>query len=128
MGLNYIINLPRSTDLYTLGQERLVSVYNLYIFHTIELGRTMSTTLLLKFKQKDTVFGVTRQTLRAVADRLGLNETTTIHMALSNLAKETLPAYEPDDGPLTDAQLKAFQNHALRDVAPGARINFRSLV
>lgn len=57
--------------------------------------------LLLKFRDKDTPFGVTRETLQALSEQLGVNETMTIHYALSKLARDVLPGYEMDDGPLT---------------------------
>jgi hypothetical protein len=44
-----------------------------------------------------------------MADLLGFNETDVVHYALSKLAKEIIPAYELDDGPLTDAQLKKIK-------------------
>src|SRR5712692_8358562 len=40
---------------------------------------------------------------------LGLSETQVVHVALANLARQTLPRYEPDDGPLTDEQMAAIR-------------------
>ena len=68
--------------------------------------------LLLKFRARDTRTGVTRGTVKALAQELGLNETQVIHMALSRLAADVLPAYAPDDGPLTAAQVKALRKDA----------------
>ena len=45
-------------------------------------------------------------------DPLGLNETQVIHYALSQLASAELPAYEPDDGPLTQREIRAIQKLA----------------
>ena len=68
--------------------------------------------LLLKFRARDTRTGVTRGTVKALAQELDLNETQVIHMALSRLAADVLPAYAPDDGPLTAAQVKALREDA----------------
>ncbi|MCI4431451.1 MAG: hypothetical protein JHC40_20065 [Burkholderiales bacterium] len=61
--------------------------------------------LLLKFRSKDGRFGVTRDTVKALASQLDTTETQVVHLALSKLAEEMLPAYEADDGPLTAHQL-----------------------
>ncbi len=64
--------------------------------------------LLLKFRTRDTQFGVTRETVKAMAERFDLSETEVVHMALSRLARDELPAYEADDGPLTARDVKAL--------------------
>jgi hypothetical protein len=68
--------------------------------------------LLVGFRETDNRFGVTRATLAKLADTLGLNETQVVHYALSRLARAELPAYEPDDGPLTKRELAAIQKAA----------------
>jgi hypothetical protein len=83
--------------------------------------------LLLKFRSRGTQFGVTRDTVKAIAQRFDVSETEAIHMALSRLAKEELPAYEADDGPLTAKDLKALRktaDPALPKVAVPARAPF----
>lgn len=64
--------------------------------------------ILLRYRDKDTAFGVTRKTTARLADTLGLSETQVVHVALANLARQTLPRYELDDGPLTQAQMDAI--------------------
>ena len=64
--------------------------------------------LLVKFRAKDTQFGVTRGTVKALAQALDVNETLVIHMALSKFATDVLPAYAPDNGPLTVKQLRTY--------------------
>ena len=44
-----------------------------------------------------------------LARTLGLSETQVIHAALATFARQALPQYEPDDGPLTAAQGKAIK-------------------
>lgn len=73
-----------------------------------------SENLLVKFRSKDTQFGVTRGTVKALAKALDVNETQVIHMALSKFATDVLPAYAPDDGPLTTKQVQALR----KDAAP----------
>ena len=69
-----------------------------------------SDNLLVKLRFKDTQFGVTRETVKALARELGVNETQVIHMALSKFASDVLPACELDDGALTAKQIKALRN------------------
>ena len=69
-----------------------------------------SENLLVKFRSKNTQFGVSRETVKALARELDVNETQVIHMALSKFASDVLPAYELDDGPLTAKQIKALRN------------------
>ena len=64
--------------------------------------------LLLRFRASDNRLGVTRATVERLAEELGLNETQVIHYALKRLATELLPAYAPDDGPLTERQLRTI--------------------
>lgn len=65
--------------------------------------------LLVKFRSKDTQLGVTRETVKTLAKKLNVSEKQVVHMALSKLASEVLPAYALDDGPLTDKQIAALR-------------------
>lgn len=71
--------------------------------------RAVSATMLLKFKARDSVFGVQKATVKRMSDLLGLNETDVVHLALSKLAREIIPAYEMDDSPLTESQLNKIR-------------------
>ena len=63
----------------------------------------------LRYRESDTTFGVTRATATRLAKTLGLSETQVIHVALAHFARQNLPAYEPDDGPLTEEQYKRIR-------------------
>jgi hypothetical protein len=65
--------------------------------------------ILLRYRDKDTAYGVTRKTTARLADTLGLSETQVVHVALANLARQTLPRYEADNGPITDEQYSAIE-------------------
>jgi hypothetical protein len=78
-----------------------------------------SENLLVKFRAKDTPFGVTRGTVKALASELDVSETQVIHMALSRFADDILPAYEPDDGPLTAKQITALRKDAAKHLPKG---------
>jgi predicted DNA binding protein len=65
--------------------------------------------LLFRFRAKDTVSGVSRETLMKLSDTLGYTETQVMHLALAKLAKEVIPAYEADEGDLTEKQLAAIR-------------------
>lgn len=84
---------------------------------------TAGESLLVKFRAKDTQFGVTRRTVKALAQELDVNETQVIHMALSKFATDVLPAYAPDDGPLTAKQLKALRKDAAKHLPKGNLIS-----
>ncbi|MFM9970693.1 MAG: hypothetical protein ACKVQK_20065 [Burkholderiales bacterium] len=68
-----------------------------------------SSAVLLRYRPQDTAFGVSRSTTAKLAKTLGLTETQVIHVALARFARETLPRYEMDDGPLTKAHEKAIE-------------------
>jgi len=70
--------------------------------------------LLVSFRGRDGMFGVTRSTMRKLAMELNLNETQVVHVALRRLADCVLPAYEPDGGPLTAEQLATIRRLAGR--------------
>ena len=86
------------------------------------------TDLLVKFQNKDSGLGVTRDTLQRMATKLGVSETSVIHLALARLAKDTLPAYEEDDGPLSDVELDAIQKVAAPLLPKGRVVKKRSLL
>lgn len=83
--------------------------------------------LLLKFRAKNTRFGVTRDTVKALASELDTTETQVVHMALSKLAEEMLPAYEVDDGPLTTADLASVRKQAKASMPKGKVLAKQSL-
>lgn len=60
--------------------------------------------ILLRYRDADTPYGVTRKTANQLAKTLGLTETQVIHAALAHFARQNLPRYEADAGPLTTEQ------------------------
>ena len=88
---------------------------------------TATSSLLLKFRSRDTQFGVTRKTVKAMAKRFDLSETEVVHMALSRLAKEELPAYEADEGPLSARDLRALRKIADAALPKGRIVKKQSL-
>jgi hypothetical protein len=86
-----------------------------------------SENLLVKFRAKDTQFGVTRSTVKALANELDLSETQVIHMALSKFAGDVLPAYAPDDGPLTAKQITAMRKDAAKHMPKGKVLSRQDL-
>jgi hypothetical protein len=65
--------------------------------------------ILLRYREKDSAFGVSRATALRLAETLGLSETQVVHVALTHLARQTLPRYETDNGPLTGEQMAAIR-------------------
>ena len=72
---------------------------------TVKRKQPTASGILLRYRDKDTAYGVTRKTTTRLADTLGLSETQVVHVALANLAMQTLPRYEADNGPLTQEQM-----------------------
>ena len=87
----------------------------------------MSQHLLLKFRDKDSSYGVTRGTLKALSAATDASETMVIHLALSRFAKEVLPAYEADEGPLTAADRAWVKKTAKAQLPKGKLVRRQSL-
>ncbi len=84
--------------------------------------------LLVKFKSKDSPYGVTRETLKALAEEMDVSETMVVHLAISRFAREVLPAYEQDDGTLTAADIARVRRAASPLLPKGKIIRKRSLL
>ena len=83
--------------------------------------------LLLKFRTKSTTYGVTRETLKALAAELDMTETMVIHLAVSRFAKEVLPTYVADDGPFPPGYLAWLRKSAEARLPRGKVIGKKSL-
>ena len=70
--------------------------------------------VLLRLRERDTSFGVTKDTLGRLAQTFGMNETDVIHKALADSARLNLPQYEPDDGALTEADHRRIRKEVRR--------------
>lgn len=88
----------------------------------------MSDKLLLKFRDKNTPYGVTRETLKALSEELEMTETMVIHLAVSRFAKEVLPAYEADSGPLLPSYLAWLRETAKTGLPVGKVLGKKSLL
>lgn len=84
--------------------------------------------LLLKFRDKDSPYGVSRDTLRTIAGELNMSETTVVHMALARLARDVLPGYEADDGPLSADELAEVRTRARASMPKGKLISTKRLL
>lgn len=88
----------------------------------------MNDKLLLKFRQKDSPYGVTRQTLKALSEELDMSETLVVHLAVSRFAKEVLPGYEADEGPLPAQYLRWLRRSAQAQLPKGKVVGRKSLL
>ena len=84
--------------------------------------------LRIKFRKRDTPYGVTRETLKAIAEQLDVSEAEAIHLALALLAMEVLPGYERDDRPLSKDDLDFIRKLAQPMLPKGKLIRTRSLL
>ena len=86
------------------------------------VARTPTPQIAFRYRPTDSPTGVTRETAKRLAARLGVDETQAIHLALHDMATRLLPQYEADDGPLT-----ADQRRQIKKVAPqGKKRSVRS--
>ena len=65
--------------------------------------------IAFRYRAIDSATGVTRETAKRLAERLGVDETQAIHRALHDLAVKVLPQYEADEGPLSAAQIRQIR-------------------
>lgn len=78
------------------------------------LSKSKSGQIAFRYRATDSATGVTRETAKRLAERLGVDETQAIHIALHNLAVRLLPQYEADDGALTAAQVDQIKQQVLQ--------------
>ncbi len=71
--------------------------------------RRRTSNVILRYREHDTPFAVSRRTTTRLADTLGMTETQVIHLALAELAARHLPQYAPDEGPLKPATLSEIR-------------------
>ena len=75
-------------------------------------ARSLAHQIAFRYRPKDSATGVTRNTAKRLADRLGVDETQAIHLALHHMAISLLPQYEADDGSLTAGQIRQIKKRA----------------
>jgi antitoxin component of RelBE/YafQ-DinJ toxin-antitoxin module len=75
-------------------------------------ARSTADQISFRYRPTDSATGVTRDTAKRIAERLGVDETQAIHLALHDMAVRLLPQYEADDGPLTANQLRQIKEQA----------------
>jgi len=59
---------------------------------------------LFQLRALDNEYGVSEETFSRLMQELDLNQTELVHKALRYLARDVLPSYPLDNGPLTDIQ------------------------
>ena len=72
-------------------------------------ARSAINQIAFRYRAADSTTGVTRDTAKRLAERLGVDETQAIHLALHHMAVKLLPQYEADEGPLTAAQIRQIK-------------------
>jgi hypothetical protein len=68
--------------------------------------------IAFRYRPADSTTGVTRDTAKRLAERLGVDETQAIHLALHDMAVKLLPQYEADEGPLTATQVRQIRKRS----------------
>jgi hypothetical protein len=75
-------------------------------------SKALSMQIPFRYRNFDSPTGVTRNTAKLLAEKLGVDETQALHIALHELAVKILPQYEPDDGPLNSSQIRQIKKIA----------------
>ena len=78
------------------------------------LNRATTDQIAFRYRNTDSPTGITRETAKRMADRLGVDETQAIHLALHEMAVKLLPQYEADDGPLTAVQVRQIKKRTVQ--------------
>jgi hypothetical protein len=84
-------------------------------------SKALPNQIAFRYRAADSATGVTRKTAKRIADRLGIDETQAIHLALHELAIKVLPQYEADDGALSRAQIRQIRKHAPQETKRSVR-------
>ncbi|MEP7247549.1 MAG: hypothetical protein ABI885_28235 [Gammaproteobacteria bacterium] len=71
--------------------------------------------MLFRLRGADSPNGISERTLKKLSEVLDMPETHVIHQALRKLADDFIPAYEADDGPVTDKTLNALKARVPQD-------------
>ena len=77
--------------------------------------------IAFRYRSADSTNGVTRETAKRLAKRLGVDETQAIHQALHDLAVKVLPQYPADDAPLSAAQLRQIKKRVPQNIKRSVR-------
>lgn len=75
-------------------------------------ARSTADQIAFRYRSADSATGVTRDTAKRIAERLGVDETQAIHLALHDMAVRLLPQYDADEGPLTASHLRQIRKQA----------------
>jgi citrate lyase synthetase len=78
--------------------------------------------IAFRYRTVDSASGVTRKTVKRLAEYLGVDETQAIHQALHDLAAKILPQYEQDEGPVSAAQVRQIKKR----IPQGSKRSVRS--
>ena len=80
--------------------------------------------IAFRYRTVDSASGVTRKTVKRLAEYLGVDESQAIHQALHELATKVLPQYEEDEGSAlsltspANQEARTARNEALSPVEP----------
>ena len=72
----------------------------------------MSDQIAFRYRTHDSATGVSRKTVKRLAELLDMSETQTLHHALRLLAVNLLPQYERDDAALTTLHIEQIKEQS----------------
>ncbi len=82
----------------------------------------MSDQIAFRYRTHDSATGVSRKTVKCLAELLDMSETQTLHHALRLLAVNLLPQYERDDAALTTLHIEQIK----KQIPQGTQKSVRS--
>ena len=87
-----------------------LDIFKISTFRSLFMAtRSSIDQIAFRYRLADSTTGVSRDTAKRLAERLGVDETQAIHLALHDMAVKLLPQYEADEGPLTAAQIRQIK-------------------
>ena len=100
-----------------------MDIFKISIFRKLLMtDRSTIDQIAFRYRPADSTTGVTRDTAKRLAQRLGVDETQAIHLALHDMVVKLLPQYEADDGPLTAAEVASVRKRA-KAAMPKGRVS-----
>ncbi len=107
----------------TLTDSTTLDIFKISKLQSLVMAtRSTADQIAFRYRLADSTTGVTRDTAKRLAERLGVDETQAIHLALHDMAVRLLPQYEADEGPLTAAQIRQIKKR----VPQGKKKSMRS--
>ena len=75
-------------------------------------SRSTTDQIAFRYKAADSATGSVRNTAKRLAERLGVDETQAVHLALDDMEVKLVLKYNANEGPLTAAEIRLLKTQA----------------